>query len=237
MFRCPPRISAVAAAIALAWPAAQADVVTDWNVKANELIVAGKVGPLPGNRVMAIAHVAAFEAVNAITGRYPASAQVVLDAGPGASVDAAVAAAMRGTLGKLLVPQLAEVDAAYQSALASVPDGTAKSAGIAVGEKAAGAVLAKRVADGAAAPDSYLPFAVPGTYVPTASPVGVHWGKRTPWVLTSGAQLRPGAPPALGSEVWARDYNEVKALGGKNSSQRSAAFRWHAPWHCSPGAT
>ena len=223
MFRCPPRIPAVAAAIALAWPAAQADVVTDWNVKANDLIVAGKVGPLPGNRVMAIAHVAAFEAVNAITGRYPASAQVVLDAGPGASVDAAVAAAMRGTLGKLLVPQLAEVDAAYQSALASVPDGPAKSAGIAVGEKAAAAVLAKRAADGAAAPDSYLPFAVPGTYVPTASPVGAHWGKRTPWVLTSGAQLRPGAPPALGSEVWARDYNEVNALGGKNSSQRNAA--------------
>jgi len=35
--------------------------------------------------------------------------------------------------------------------------------------------------------------------------------------------LRPAAPPALSSAIWARDYNEIKALGGKNSTQRSAA--------------
>jgi PAP2 superfamily len=57
----------------------------------------------------------------------------------------------------------------------------------------------------------------------TASVAVPHWGKRKPWVLASGDQLRPGAPPALSSELWVRDYNEIKALGGKASTQRSAA--------------
>lgn len=213
----------VAASMTLAAAAVHADAVTDWNVKANDIIVAGRVGPAPANRALAIANVAVFDAVNAITGRYAASGRVVLDAAPAASVEAAVAAAMRGTLGKLLVPQQAEIDAAYQAALATVPDGAARSAGIAVGEKAAAAILALRGGDGATAPDSYVPFSMPGVYVPTTSPAVPHWGKRTPWVLTSSDQLRPGAPPALSSEVWARDYNEIKALGGKTSTQRSAA--------------
>ncbi|ABE43596.1 vanadium-dependent haloperoxidase [Polaromonas sp. JS666] len=213
----------VAASMTLAAAAVHADAVTDWNVKANDIIVAGRVGPPPANRALAIANVAVFDAVNAITGRYAASGRVVLDAAPAASVEAAVAAAMRGTLGKLLVPQQAEIDAAYQAALATVPDGAARSAGIAVGEKAAAAILALRGGDGATAPDSYVPFSMPGVYVPTASPAVPHWGKRKPWVLASGDQLRPGAPPALSSEVWARDYNEIKALGGKTSTQRSAA--------------
>lgn len=213
----------VAASMTLAAAAVHADAVTDWNVKANDIIVAGRVGPPPANRALAIANVAVFAAVNAITARYAASGQVALEAAPGASVDAAVAAAMRGTLSKLLAPQQAEIDAAYQAALATVPDGAARSAGIAVGEKAAAAVLALRGGDGAATPDSYVPFTTPGVYVPTTSPAVPHWGKRTPWVLASSDQLRPGAPPALSSEVWARDYNEIKALGGKTSTQRSAA--------------
>ncbi len=213
----------VAASMTMAAAAVHADAVTDWNVKANDIIVAGRVGPPPANRALAIAHVAVFDAVNAITGRYAASGRVALEAAPGASVDAAIAAAMRGTLGKLLAPQQAEIDAAYQAALATVPDGVARSAGIAVGEKAAAAILAMCAGDGAAAPDNYVPFTTPGVYVPTASLAVPHWGKRKTWVLASGDQLRPGAPPALSSELWARDYNEIKALGGKTSTQRSAA--------------
>jgi len=213
----------VAASIAIAATAVHADAVTDWNIKANDIIVAGRVGAPPANRALAIANVAVFEAVNAITGRYPASGRITLEAAAGASVDAAVAAAMRGTLGKLLAPQQADVEVAYQAALAALPDGAARSAGIAVGERAAAAIMALRGGDGAAAPDSYVPFTAPGVYVPTASPVVPHWGKRKPWVLASGDQLRPGAPPALSSEVWVRDYNEIKALGGKASTQRSAA--------------
>lgn len=212
----------VAAALAALATTAQADAVTDWNIVANDIIVAGKVGAPPANRLMAAAHAATFDAVNAITGRYPPSGRVVLEAAPGASVDAAVAAAMYGTLSKLLPPQQAALETAYKTALATVADGTAKSAGIAVGEKAAAAIVAMCAKDGAGAADNYQPFTTPGTYVPTASVAVPHWGKRKAWVLASNDQFRPGPPPALTSELWARDYNEIKALGGKTSSQRSA---------------
>jgi len=49
-----------------------------------------------------------------------------------------------------------------------------------------------------------------------------HWGKRRPWVMASGDQFRPVAPPSLTSDTWTRDYNEIKALGAKNSIQRTS---------------
>jgi len=41
--------------------------------------------------------------------------------------------------------------------------------------------------------------------------------------MTSCDQFRPGPPPALASELWARDYNEIKAVGAKNSTTRTPA--------------
>ena len=67
-----------------------------------------------------------------------------LDAAPGASVDAAVAAANRATLVRLIPTQQAAIETAYQAALAKIADGPAKAAGIAVGEQAAAAILALR---------------------------------------------------------------------------------------------
>ena len=40
--------------------------------------------------------------------------------------------------------------------------------------------------------------------------------------MTSPSQFRPKPPIALESEQWAKDYNEIKELGEKNSSKRSA---------------
>jgi hypothetical protein len=169
---------------------------------------------------MAIVQVSVFEAANAITGRYPAS-RVPIAAAPGASVDAAVAAATRTALLKLMPGQQAAIDADYQVALRSLPDDRARSDGIAVGEQAANAVVASCANDGAVAPNTYRPYTTPGVYVPTASPAVPHWGKRRPWVMTSGDQFRPGAPPALTSDVWKRDFDEVKTLGAMNSSRRT----------------
>ena len=200
-----------------------ADVVTDWNIKANDFVAAAKISPLAANRTMAIVNVAVFDAVNSISGRYPKSGRLDANAAADTSVDAAVAAATRGTLSKVLPQVQKDVDAAYAAALANVADGAAKTAGIALGEKAAAAILAMCANDGAMAPDTYVPATTPGVYVLTGTPAAPHWGRRKPWVMTSGDQFRPAAPPALGSDMWARDYNEVKTLGGKNSTQRTAA--------------
>ena len=206
--------------IALTMTAARtagADVVTDANARAAE-IASKHPGTPPAVRIMAFVQVSVFEAVNAITGRYPAL-RAKIAAPPDSSVDAAVAAATRTVLLKLMPSQGAAIDADYEAALKLVPDGPAKSKGIAVGEQAATACLAR--ADDATSPDTYRPHTTPGVYVPTMLPAVPNWGKRTPWVLSSGAQLRPGPPPALTNETWVRDYNEIKALGAKNSTRRT----------------
>lgn len=200
-------------------PWAQADVVTDANAKAAE--IASRNVPTPiGVRTMAIVQVSVFEAVNAVTGRYPAFRATIAPA-PNASVEAAVAAATRTALSRLLPAQQKAIDANYQAALGSVPDGQAKTGGIAVGEAAASAIVAACADDGAVAPNTYRPHTTPGVYVPTMFPAVPHWGKRKAWVLTRADQFRPGPPPGLGSETWKRDLAEIKALGGKESTRRS----------------
>src|SRR5207253_11420580 len=142
---------------------------------------------------------------------------------PDASVAAAVAAANRALVSRLVPSQQAAIDKAYGSAHAAIADGLAKTAGISVGVQAAAAVLAWRADDGAGAAERYRPATTAGTYVPTAMPAASQWAQRKPWVMTSCDQFRPGPPPALTSEPWARDYNEIKAVGAKNSTTRTPA--------------
>jgi hypothetical protein len=212
---------AVVAASWLAGSLAQADVVTDWSTSAGQIAVKGSSAPGRSYRTVAAVQTAVYEAVNAITKRYP-SARISLQAPPGASVDAAVAAASRATLVALAPTEQASIDKAYQAPLAKVPDSPSKTAGIAVGEQAAEAILALCAKDGFDAPESYRPYTSPGVYVPTVVPDIAHWPGRKPWLLASADQFRPGPPPALTSAVWARDYNEIKALGAKQSTRRTA---------------
>jgi PAP2 superfamily len=209
----------VAVVILVAAPGAQADIVTDANLKAAEIVSRVPAPPITV-RAMAIVQVSVFEAVSAITGRYPPQ-RTTLAPAPAASVEAAVAAATRTALSKLMPAQQAAIDADYQALLASVPDGLAKIAGIALGEQAANAIVALCADDGMVAADVYRPHAAPGVYVPTMGPAVPHWGKRRPWVMPRGDHFRPGPPPALTSDTWARDYNEIKAVGSRNSTQRT----------------
>ncbi|MGB7202613.1 MAG: vanadium-dependent haloperoxidase [Pyrinomonadaceae bacterium] len=204
----------------IAAPVARADAVNDWNVKACEIVIeAGLVTP-PANRVLAIVHTAVYEAANAITGKYPASA-LRIEAAQGASVDAAVAAANHVTLLKLVPSQQGAIESAYRAALAKIADGRPKTDGIAVGEKAAEAILSLRFDDGAGLVETYRPHAIAGVYVPTVVPAVPQWPQRKPWLMTGPAQFRPGPPPKLTSDLWARDYDEVKMLGSKEGSRRT----------------
>jgi hypothetical protein len=201
-------------------PDAHADVVTDANARAAD-VVSRIPAPTPITvRMMAIVQVSVFEATNALTGRYPPQ-RAKLTPAPGASVEAAVAAATRTALSKLMPAQQAVFDADYQALLRAVPDGPAKTAGIALGEQAAAAIVALCADDGMVAPDVYRPHTAAGVYVPTVGPAVPHWGKRRPWVMPRGDHFRPGPPPTLTSDTWARDYNEIKAVGSRNSTQRT----------------
>jgi hypothetical protein len=213
-------MAGLAVVCAFAAPLSRADVITDWNDKACAIV--GKIGAgATGHRIMSIVQVSVYDAVTSIDGRNkPYLMRVAAPAG--ASIDAAVAAANRTVLNELVPGEKAATEAAYQSALASIGEGPAKADGIAVGERAAIAVLARAAADGSNVPETYQPRTTPGVYVPTMIPVFSTWTTRKPWIMASPDQFRPGPPPALSSDTWVRDYNEVKALGGKNSTQRTA---------------
>ena len=221
MNKCQSISTAILFLIMLASPHVIADAVTDWNQRAGDIVVNANIGPLPAERALAIVQTSVYEAVNAITQRYPIS-DVKLQAAPGASIEAAVAAANRTALMRLVPSRQTEIDSVYHAALTAIADEAAKMRGIAVGEEAASAVLALRIDDGATASESYRPYTQAGVYVPTVLPEAPQWMYRKPWLMTHPSQFRPGPPPGLESELWARDFNEVKALGSKNSQQRSA---------------
>jgi hypothetical protein len=212
--------------------AARADVVLQWNEIAVSTLVSQAQNPFAQARYMAITQLAVFEAVNAVNGDYrPYLGTVVAPAG--ASADAAAVTAAYRVL-KTYFPGAPNLDSAYAASLALIPDGPAKSGGIATGESAAAKMIALRVGDGSSPPQFYLPESTdPGVWQltptcattgPTAGGVFFHWQNVTPFGVPSApgsqawiAQFEPGPPPALTSRRYAKDYNEVKTVGDVSS--------------------
>src|SRR6202163_3603512 len=209
--------------------AARADVVLDWNAIAVSTLVSQGQSAFAQSRFMAITQLAVFEAVNAITGDYrPYLGTIVAPAG--ASADAAAVAAAYQVLKHYFPLASASLDPAYAASLAAIPDGSAKSGGIATGQAAAAQMIALRLNDGSSPPQFYAPASTdPGMWqltpsCPAAGGVGFQWQNITPFGVPSVpgsqawiAQFAPGPPPALTSKRYARDYNEVKKVGNVSS--------------------
>jgi hypothetical protein len=207
--------------------AARADAVLDWNAHAANAIVtvAHQVPPRALIR-LAMVHLAIYDAVNAIAGTPFESYAGVLPVVRPASPDAATAAAAHDVLVALFPAQAADLDAKYSASLeAIVVDDVAKANGIAVGQQAALAILNARAADGRDATSVYVPGSGAGIWIPTPPAFLAAQAPETrfvqPFSLQSGSQFRPEAPLDLASDEWARDYNEVKALGAAAGSTRS----------------
>jgi hypothetical protein len=216
-------------AILIAIPAsASADAVTHWNEIATR-VTTPPVKSLPSpyqSRIYAITHAAIHDALNAIDRRYRPYA---LSSRPdlGASPEAAVATAAYRVLIHEVPDQQTTLDAEYQAALSSIPDGEAKSRGVLIGEAAAGAILALRSDDGSTDQVPYTPGTEPGDWRPT--PPGFlpallpGWGYVTPFALRTGSQFRP-APSVyfnLTSKAYTREYEEVRSIGQAGSTTRS----------------
>lgn len=182
-----------------------------------------QLGPGRSSRAMAIVHIAIFDAVNAIAGRYRGYTGLAPARGR-PSLDAAIAQAAHDTLAALFPAQAASFDQLLAEDLGQLMDGRAKADGLALGRRAAAAILALRADDGSrhAEPRVGLDFIMsdapgkwrqdPVSLVPLA--LGAHWGEVTPFVLQSPAQFRVPPPPAMESPEYAAAFNEVKRLGG-----------------------
>jgi hypothetical protein len=130
------------------------DVVLDWNAIMATTVAAQN--PFAQTRLAAITQLAVFEAVNACTERYQPYLGTVT-APAGASAEAAATAAAHGILKHYFAGSAAALDTARGQSLAAIADGAAKMNGIAVGEAAAAALIAARLDDGAAPPETFLP--------------------------------------------------------------------------------
>jgi hypothetical protein len=199
-----------------------ADVVTDWNKTAIDVMKAVNVAGNPWTRSMAIMHVSMADAVNSIQDRYTRFTSE-LPSNPNASPEAAAAAAARDILMRQYPGQKAKIEEAYAASLEKVPDGPARAAGIALGEKVAAAVFSERQNDQTNLPDTYRPITTPGVWVPTTPPLFPQYATAKPWGIDRADQFRPGPPPDLKSSVYARDYNETKEMGGVKSTKRTDA--------------
>jgi hypothetical protein len=202
------------------------NAVTDWNAVASDAFAPTEgTNPLAQSRTLAILHAAIHDALNAIDRRFEAYTPGLAGA-PGASVDAAVAAAAREVLVLLVPDQATLVEAAYGRALAAVPDEAAKGAGIAVGQAAARATLTRRQGDGleTAAEPVYVPRSGPGEYQFTAPFNFANlpgWGRIQPFIIDVRDHLLDG-PQRLSSAQYARDLAYVKAIGDIASTKRTA---------------
>ncbi len=216
-------ISCLGALVALlAVTAARADVITDWNEKAEAIHIAKqRLTPAGAAREMAILHVSMFEAVNAVERRY-ASYKLNLTAEKDTSKEAAAAVAAHAVLISLHPDQQAKLDADLAASLAAIAEGEQKVKGIALGKRAAAGITALRAEDGSNAQENYRPHTSAGVYVPTTVPASLTAGAVAPWVMKTGSQFRPAPPPALTSSTWSKDVNEIQELGSRASAKRTA---------------
>ncbi len=222
-------LCALIAALLTGSVAAKADAVLDWNEIAVNTAIASGQNPFAQARTGAIVQLAVFEAVNSITGEYrPYLGSIV--APHGASPEAAAIQAAYRVLITYFSASATTLDAARTNSLASIPDGQAKTDGIATGDAAANAMMALRANDGSSPPQVKVPGpAVPGEWQATPScpaPGGVgvgilfQWQNVTPFGIERVSDFLLDPPPALTSNKYAKTYNEVKTVGDVDSTER-----------------
>ena len=184
-----------------------------------------QLGPGRAARAIAIVHIAIFDSVNAIAGGHESYTKLPRVTEP-TSIEAAVAQAAHDTLVALFPSQAASLGELLAEDLGRLrlQRPAVKTAGIALGQRAAAAILALRASDGSQHADprmgtGYTPGTLAGQWrqdpvslIPLA--MGARWGEVKPFVMTSAQQFRLPPPPAMGSAEYVAAFDEVKRLGG-----------------------
>jgi vanadium-dependent haloperoxidase-like protein len=208
---------------------AHADVVTDWNKHAVDEIRRLGIGPNPATRALAIAHIAAYEAVNSVSKGYEPY-HAALEPTLPVSQPAAVASAVYWALLLQFPNDKPALDALLAGSLAEIADGPAKQHGLELGKSAAVDIFTLRIGDGSGGTGTYPGSTEAGKWRPTpradlSAPLAAAepwWRSVKPFALTAPAQFRPGAPPAISSSEFSAAYLETQALGKIDSATRTA---------------
>src|SRR6478672_9161311 len=206
-------------------PAGDPAVISEWNAIAVATLASDTTKqPVEDILYVGFVQAAVYNAVVGVEGRY-APYRFHAHAPRGASVQAAAVAAAHEVLVTYVPSAQAALDADYAASLAQIPDGKAKTQGIAFGTRAADSLIRLRAHDGRNADIQFTQPAAPGVWRPTPPlflPMSAPWlGFVTPLLVHSATQFAPAAPPTLTSARYTRDFNEVKALGSVNSTART----------------
>jgi len=207
---------------------ALADAVTDWNAISVPIVQAGRPGAI-GGVDQALVQAAVHDAVQAFEGRFEPYHMKI--SGASGSPAAAVAAAAYGVLASFYPDQAAALTATYQAYLIS--NNLVNDPGLAVGQLVAAGIIPLRRLDPSPLPDPFFGGTNPGEWRPTESfqpggppsfaPMAFPWlATFEPLTLKSSSQFRAPKPPVLHSARYAHEYDEVKALGGRFNSERTA---------------
>ena len=201
----------------------RADIVTDWNDAALQAIRENRTTPPSASRALAMLHLAMYEAINGLERTHePYRIRYVPES---ASKQAAASAAARKVLSSLFPTNTPPFTALHTSVLSRVPRGKRKTIGIAWGNLVAERLLASRAGDGVTNVVAAPVGTNVGSWVPTppgfAAWLLPQWATVVPFAMEECAQFRPAGPPALDSERWANDFNDVKAFGAAQGSTRT----------------
>ncbi len=198
-----------------------ADVVSDWAEATPKVLLKSPRAQAP--QATLLTDLAMFNALNAITPRYRAYGPPP-EPVPDASPDAAVAAAARIVLGSVQGADQTLIDKTYEASLKAATDAAARAKGVALGRRVALALLAMRADDVFARVEPPKVEPAPGIHVLTPEykqESGIGLARMKPFGIKDVAAYDPGPPPAVGSAVAQRDLAEVKAVGGRVSTQRT----------------
>jgi hypothetical protein len=200
-------------------------VVLRWNEVLLQAVKADRTPPPRAARNLAMVHGAVYDAVNAVEKTHHYYQVDAVLGGPASAEVAAAVAAHRVLVG-LYPRQAARFNAALDASLRGVPEGPAKGRGMRLGQAVAERVVQWRQRDGSGRTVEHTPGTAAGVWRPT--PPGFRpgllpqWPSVTPFALREIASFRPRPPPALTSAAYAADCNEVKDLGGRASTRRTA---------------
>ena len=201
------------------------DPVVAWNLIT---VKATKTAGLNSNlstRIEAIEAIAVYDAVNSIK-HIGTPYHYFVPVKEKASVQAAVAYAAHAVLVNYFPGQKTDLDAALETSLKSVSDGSIGKAEY-VGTAAAADIIALRANDGStplstyAGPQELTAGAYRATPAKFAPGIDVEWGKLKPFIIPDVKTFLPPAPPALNSDEYKKALAEVAEIGGSKSTARS----------------
>lgn len=204
---------------------AQSNPVLEWNAQMMAAIRLETTGPTLSSRNLAILHLAIYDAVNSVA-RFAQPYQVMLDAPPETSIEAAAIGAGHEVMRSLYPSLNGSTDNLFELEVGSLAPTAGLTNGLELGRQVAQWTLESRKGDGSTTQIPYIPSAEPGQWRRTPPffrpPLDPHWGLVQLFALPDKGPFMPPPPPPMNSREYAEDYNEAKELGRKTSTLRTA---------------